>query len=121
MERMYLTCIVCPNGCQLEVDAEDGEMISVNGNRCMRGIAYAAKEIENPTRTVTSTVTVTGGESKMVSVKTKTEISKGKIMDCMRELKQVTVEAPVRIGQVILEDVAGTGIPVVATVNVNKK
>ena len=108
-----LTCIGCPMGCSLRAEMENGEVISVTGNTCKRGDIYAHKELTNPTRIVTSTVRVNG--YPMVSVKTKEDIPKGKIMDVVRELKSVCVDAPVRIGQVVLEDVAGTGVPVIAT------
>ena len=64
-----LTCIGCPMGCLLTVTMEAGEVISVTGNTCKRGDIYARKEVTNPTRIVTSTVRVTGGDADMVSVK----------------------------------------------------
>ena len=102
-----LTCIGCPMGCPLTVTMEAGEVISVTGNTCKRGDIYARKEVTNPTRIVTSTVRVTGGDADMVSVKTKEDIPKGKIFECVKALKTVEVPAPVHIGDVLLEDVAG--------------
>lgn len=93
------------------------QVISVSGNTCPRGDAYARKEVTNPTRIVTSTVKVEGGSVGMVSVKTKEDIPKDKIFDCVRALKDITVKAPIRIGDVILADAAGTGVDVVATKN----
>ena len=113
-----LTCIGCPMGCPLTVTMEAGEVISVTGNTCKRGDIYARKEVTNPTRIVTSTVRVTGGDADMVSVKTKEDIPKGKIFECVKALKTVEVPAPVHIGDVLLEDVAGTGVDIVATKNV---
>lgn len=118
MEERYLTCISCPMGCPLTVVMRDGEVVSVSGNTCKRGDVYARKEVTNPTRIVTTTVRVTGGSADMVSVKTKEDIPKGKIFDCVEALKDVTVQAPVRIGDVIIADVAGTGVAIVATKNV---
>ena len=71
-------------------------------------------------RIVTTTVRVSGGELAMVSVKTASDIPKGKIFDCIRALKDVEVPAPILIGQVILPDAAGTGVGVVATRHVRK-
>ena len=88
------------------------------GNTCPRGDAYAKKELTNPTRIVTSTVRVAGGRLAMVSVKTESDIPKGKIFDCVKALKDVEVTAPVKIGDVIVENVAGTGVNVIATKNV---
>ncbi len=98
-----LTCIGCPMGCPLTVTMEAGEVISVTGNTCKRGDIYARKEVTNPTRIVTSTVRVTGGDADMVSVKTKEDIPKGKIFECVKALKTVEVPAPVHIGDVYCE------------------
>ncbi len=108
-----LTCISCPLGCQIKVEMKDGEIISVTGNTCPRGDAYARKELTHPTRIVTTSVKVNGGG--VVSCKTKEDIPKDKIFDIVRELKSVTVDAPVHIGDVILSDAAGTGVDIVAT------
>ena len=115
MEIKELTCICCPMGCSLKIEVENNEILSVTGNTCKRGDIYARKELTNPTRIVTSTVRVKGKEKEMASVKTKTDIPKGKIMDCLKEMKNIEIEAPVHIGQVIIENVAGTGVPVIAT------
>lgn len=112
-----LTCIGCPLGCPLTVTI-DGENITVAGHTCPRGAAYGKKEVSNPTRIVTSSVHVDGGELEMVSVKTKQDIPKDKIFDIMKEICALTVPAPVKIGDVIIADCAGTGVPVVATKNV---
>ena len=117
MGKRELICIGCPMGCPVTVEMNGTEIVSVSGNTCPRGDAYARKEVTNPTRIVTSTVKVEGGTVGMVSVKTKEDIPKDKIFDCMRALKDITVKAPVWIGDVILPDVAGTGVDVVATKN----
>lgn len=118
MEIRNLTCISCPMGCPITVEMDGDEVVSVTGNTCKRGDVYARKEVTDPTRIVTSTVRVIGGKADMVSVKTKEDIPKGKIFDCVKALKGVEVEAPVRIGDVIVPDVAGTGVDIVATRNV---
>ncbi len=116
-----LTCIGCPMGCALLVDMTDMDNITVTGNTCPRGGEYARKEVTNPTRIVTSTVRVLGGIYNCVSVKTASDIPKDKIMECMRALKNVEIEAPVRIGDVIIENIVGTGVEIVATKNVQCK
>ena len=118
MKTVNLICIGCPLGCPLTVEMEGNEVKSVAGNTCPRGDAYAKKELTNPTRIVTSTVRVAGGKLAMVSVKTESDIPKGKIFDCVKALKEVEVVAPVKIGDVIVENVAGTGVNIVATKNV---
>ncbi len=102
-------------GCPLTVELEGGEIVNITGNTCKRGEVYGRKEVTNPTRIVTSTVKVEGGKSDMVSVKTREDIPKDKIFECVKALKGITVKAPVRIGDVILPDVAGTGVDIVAT------
>ena len=114
----HLTCIGCPLGCQITVELEGDTVVSVTGNTCPRGDAYARKEVTAPARIVTSTVRVKGGTIPMVSVKTAGEIPKGKIFDCVKALKNVEVAAPVKIGQVVLTDAAGTGVDIVATKDV---
>lgn len=118
MEERKLTCIGCPMGCSLTVVMNGEEVASVTGNTCKRGAVYARKEVTNPTRIVTSTVRVVGGSINMVSVKTKEDIPKGQIFDCVRALKGIEVPAPVHIGDVILKNAAGTGVDIIATKNV---
>ena len=118
MEERKLTCIGCPMGCPLTVVMNGEEVVSVTGNTCKRGAVYARKEVTNPTRIVTSTVRVSGGSIDMVSVKTKEDIPKGKIFECVKALKGITVPAPVHIGDVILRNAADTGVDIVATKNV---
>lgn len=118
MEKRELICIGCPLGCPLTVTMEAGEVVSVEGNTCKRGDDYARKEVTNPTRIVTSTVMVEGGSDVTVAVKTRTDVPKSKIFDCVKALKGVTVKAPVHIGDVIVADAAGTGVDFIATSNV---
>ena len=115
MEQRELICIGCPLGCMLTVEMENGEVVNVTGNTCPRGKTYAEKEVTNPTRIVTSTVKVTGGDRPSVSCKTKSDIPKAKIFEVARALKEVVAVAPVSIGDVLAEDIAGTGVAIVAT------
>ncbi|MEE1304849.1 MAG: DUF1667 domain-containing protein [Agathobacter sp.] len=115
MSVRELTCIGCPLGCALTVTLENDEVVSVTGNTCKRGDDYARKEVTHPTRIVTSTVLVEDGEIPMVSVKTQNDIPKEKIMDIMKEINALRVKAPVHIGDVLLEDICGTGVNLIAT------
>lgn len=111
-----LTCISCPLGCQLKVEVNDsGEVLSVTGNTCKRGEAYGRKEVSAPERTVTSTVKVLGGKDPVVSVRTRGDIPKEKIFDCMAEIRAAAIQAPVSIGDVVIHGVAGTPVDVIAT------
>lgn len=118
MEEKNLTCINCPMGCALTALMNGDEVIKVTGNTCNRGDVYARKELTDPTRIVTSTVKVVGGKSDMVSVKTREDIPKGKIFECVKVLRDVQIQAPVHIGDIVAANVADTGIDVVATRNV---
>lgn len=118
MEEKNLICINCPMGCSITVRMEQGRVVSVSGNTCKRGEDYAKKEVTDPRRIVTSTVRVAGGDAPVVSVKTKQDISKDKIFDCMEAIREICVTAPVRIGDVILKNVADTGVDIVATKSV---
>ena len=112
---MKLVCINCPRGCELEAEVSDGE-IKVSGQACPRGEAYAKDELTNPTRMVTGLVKV-AGTRRPLPVKTRTAVPKGKIPDVTNLLANTTVLPPKRIGDVIVENVCGTGIDIVATAN----
>ena len=115
MEIRELTCINCPMGCRITVTMNGNEVVSVSGNTCKRGEIYARNEVVSPVRTVTTTIRVEGGSVDRVSCKTKEPVPKAKIFDVMSEINMACCKAPVNIGDVLIEDVAGTGIAVVAT------
>lgn len=121
MSTRELICIGCPLGCPLTVTMEGNEVTAVAGNTCPKGDAYARKEVTNPTRIVTSTVRVTGGICPMANVKTASDIPKDKIFACTAALKDVVISAPVKIGDVILANVADTGVDIIAARNVAAK
>ena len=118
MKKRELICIGCPMGCPIVVEMEDGKVLSVTGNTCPRGESYARKEVTNPTRIVTTTVRVDGGKVPMINVKTERDIPKDKIFECIAALRGVTMKTPVHIGDIILENVADTGVNIVAAGNV---
>lgn len=115
MEKRELTCINCPMGCRITVTMEGDNIISVEGNTCKRGHLYACNEVKSPVRTVTTTIKVSGGVSDRVSCKTKDPVPKDKIFEVMDAINKASAKAPIAIGDVLIEDCAGTGIPVVAT------
>ena len=116
-----LTCILCPNGCELEVVYEGNEVQSVSGNKCPKGAGYAEQEIKNPMRTIASSVKLTNGAMPLVSVRVNGPIPKAKIMDVMAVISETSVDAPVKIGDVVIADVLGLGVDVVATRNVGRR
>lgn len=107
-----LICIVCPNGCHLRVDEENHYQVS--GNACPKGEEYGRTELLHPTRVLTGTVKIHGGTISRCPVKTKAPIPKEKLLDAARALGGVDLQAPVRVGDVVLADVCGTGVDVVA-------
>ena len=115
-----LVCIRCPLGCPLKVELEGSEVVSVTGQSCPRGTDYAKVECVAPTRTITSTVRISGGDIAMLPVRTATDIPKSKIMACMQAIHGLRVDAPIAIGDVILDNIAGTGVNLVATRNIAK-
>lgn len=108
-----LVCIVCPKGCRLQVDEEHS--YAVSGNSCPRGAEYGKNELLHPTRVLTSTVCIQGGLHRRLPVKTTAPIPKELIFEAMDALNEVRLTAPVHLGQVVIHDLLGTGVDVVAT------
>lgn len=118
-----LTCITCPIGCRLEVtvvEKPEGTMYEVEGNTCKRGERYAIDELTNPLRMVTTTVKVKGSHLRRIPVKTLEPIPKGDIMACMAELNEIELVAPVACGDIVVDHVCGSGVPVVTTRSMEK-
>lgn len=111
--KRELTCIICPRGCRLTVELDGGEVSSVTGNACKRGVKYAEDECTNPRRTVTSTVKTDKG--RVVAVKTQGTIPKGEIFRAMEQINKTVVRDGIEIGEVIAEDFLGLGVALVCT------
>lgn len=121
MVEREITCIVCPQGCKIMVKTDGTHVELVSGNKCERGREYAELEAVNPKRMLTSSVLVIGGEWPLVSVRTVQPIPKNRIFDVLKEIKDTVVEAPVKCGEILLRDVGGTGVDIIATKTVNEK
>ena len=113
--KRELTCIVCPIGCQLNVTLENGAVTEVTGNTCPRGKQYAIDECTNPVRTITTTARTSGGG--VIPVKTANPIPKELMFECMEKINQATVTLPAQIGDVVIENLLGTGVDVIVTAN----
>ena len=113
-----LICICCPRGCHLKVNIEENK---VTGNSCKRGESYGLNEVTNPVRVVTTTVKINNGEFNVLPVKTNGEVPKGLIFECMNVIKKVEVNAPIKIGDVIVENILDTGIDIVSCRNLKKR
>ena len=121
--KKVLICVVCPNGCQLEVNFEDQNPIrihEVTGHLCDKGADWAEQEMTHPVRTIAGNILVEGGDFPLVSVKTDTAVPLEKIADVMKDIKAALARAPVQIGQVLVEHPAGTDCRIVATRRVNR-
>ena len=116
-----MTCILCPNGCDMNVDDEDKELISVSGNRCPKGAGYAEQEIKNPMRSIASSVLVEGGDLPLCSVRLSAPIPRERIPEVMTEIRKLHAFAPVHIGDVLLPHVLGLDSDVIATRNIEKQ
>lgn len=104
-----MVCIGCPMGCNLKITlSEDGKIQSVTGNTCKRGETYAENECTNPQRTLTTSLRCEDGD--MISVKTDRTIPKDKVLEAMKLINGTLVKLPVRVGDVLVEDVFGSNV-----------
>ena len=113
-----LTCIVCPKGCQMKAEIENGVVTAVEGFTCPRGKQYAIDECTHPMRTVTTTARTSNGG--VIAVKTDKTIPKEKMFELMTEINRSVVALPARIGDVVIANVLGTDANVVVTANMDK-
>lgn len=110
-----LTCICCPLGCTLQAKLVDGNVESITGNSCPRGAKYGREELTNPQRMLTTTVRVSNGVLSLLPVVSQKPLPKNKLYDCMQVLQTAHVTAPIKVGQVIVHDILGLGVDIVAS------
>ncbi|MCK4622889.1 MAG: DUF1667 domain-containing protein [Desulfuromonadales bacterium] len=115
VEKINLTCLGCPMGCPLQLSIVDGEIREVTGYECKRGVAYAKQEHTDPRRMVSTTVSCPAGLWPRLPVKTVDPVPKNRVPAVVQILHTLEVKAPIQMGQIILENVAGTGVTVIAT------
>ncbi|HIY62515.1 MAG TPA: DUF1667 domain-containing protein [Candidatus Mediterraneibacter stercoripullorum] len=113
-------CIMCPQGCSLQADEENGKVLKVSGNTCPRGKEYAIQEITAPMRNIATSVKVENGELPLASVRLTGPIPKSKIFSAMDEIRKICVKAPVKTGDIVIENLLGTGENVIITKDINK-
>ena len=119
MKRTF-TCIVCPNGCEIDTEYEGTQVFSVTGNLCPKGKTYVTQELADPRRTIATSVRITGGVLPLASVRLTNAIPKDRIFDVMAEINRQVLAAPVKIGDVVIHDVLGLGSDVIVTKNIEK-
>ena len=117
MTRTF-TCILCPNGCEITVEHQDKEILSCQGNQCKNGLEYVTQELQDPRRTVTSSVLVSGGIRPLASVRLTGPIPRELIFPLMEKIKAICLTAPVRAGQVVIENVFGYDCDLIVTTGV---
>ena len=111
-----IICVACPMGCGITVEiADNGDSLSVTGNPFTRGDTYARAECTNPVRSLATTVKVDGGIHNVVPCKSAGSLPKDKIMECMEIINNAQAKAPVKLGDILVENILGTGINIVAT------
>ncbi len=113
--KKEIICTVCPRGCAITVEGENGKVVSIEGNGCNRGLAFAESEFTAPVRLLTSTVRVADRDGELLPVRTRTPILRDKLLEVMDAIKSTTVTLPVKQHDVILADVCGTGVDVIAS------
>ena len=113
MKRTFL-CTLCPNGCQVEAEALDGQLLHCSGNHCARGEAYVRQELLAPMRTLSTTVAVRGGATPLCPVRITAPIPKARLFDAVREIHRHHFQAPVAAGQILVENLLGLGVDVIA-------
>lgn len=115
MDKREIICIVCPMGCQLEVTRDDSSRgYNVKGNQCMRGEEYGIKEMSNPTRVLTTTVKLKNAHLKRLPVRVDAPIPKELIISCMKELNRIEVQAPIKAGTILVQNILNTGANVIS-------
>ncbi|SIR01413.1 DUF1667 domain-containing protein [Halanaerobium kushneri] len=121
IETKTLTCVACPKGCEVTVEYEGDEIIDIKGNACPQGQSYAEEEIVAPTRILPTTIRVKNGALALCPVKTTKQIPLEKMFKAMEIIGKKEVEAPIKMGDVLIEDILGTGANIVATRDMPEK
>ena len=116
--RREITCICCPMGCRLRVEAEGKAVTAVEGNHCGRGKDYAVQEVICPMRVLTGTMKAAGC-ARPFAVRSSAPIPKEKLLDCAAVLRRSHPSLPIRAGDVVIEDIMGTKVQIVATQNLD--
>ena len=113
--KKEIICTVCPRGCRIQAEGEGERVISVEGHSCKRGLEYASAEYAHPVRILTTTVKLADTDGDLLPVRSAKPIPKEKIFDCMQVIRQVQVKRPISRYDVIIADICGTGVDMVAT------
>ena len=119
MLREY-TCIICPNGCEIQADVENGKILSITGNICPKGESYVEQELTDPRRNIATSILVKNGELPLASVRLSNPLPKGEIGKAMEEIRKISLEAPVKAGTIVISGILGYESDVIVTKTVER-
>ena len=120
-ENKHFTCVICPIGCEIDVQLEDGNIVSTEGNKCAKSEEFVLQELKEPMRILTTTIRIRGAKWAMLPVRTDEPIPKRLLFRVIKELANIEMQAPVKVSDVIIGDIAGTGANIVATRNMKRE
>jgi CxxC motif-containing protein len=121
VERVHFTCVTCPIGCEIDVELQDSDVISMEGSKCAKGKEFVLQELKEPMRILTTTIRIRGAKWAMLPVRTDEPIPKRLLFKVIEELANIEMQAPVKVSNVIISDIAGTGANIVATRNMKRE
>jgi len=121
VEKRHFTCVTCPVGCEMDVEVRDGEVLSIEGNRCAKGEEFVLQELREPMRILTTTVRINGAKWAMLPVRTDKPIPKRLFLQVVSQLADLELQAPVKVSDLIMTDVADTGANVIASRNMRRR
>jgi len=120
VEKRHFTCVTCPVGCEIDVELQDGRVVSMEGNKCDKGEEFVLKELEEPMRILTTTVRLKGARWAMLPVRSDAPLPRRLLFRAIEELAGVELQAPVKLYDLVIKNVAGSGANIVATRNMEK-
>ena len=119
-KKVKVRCVICPVGCIAEVEVEGPEVRVIGGLECRKGLEYVVREVKNPVRDLFTTVRVRGGRLPVCPVRATAPVPKDLLMECVKRLARVVVKAPIEAGEVIVRDLMGLGVDIIATRTIEK-
>ena len=121
VDKKHFTCVICPIGCEIDVELQGSDVVSMMGNKCNKGKEFVLEELEEPVRILTTTIRINGAKWAMLPVRTDKPIPKRLLFTVIKELASIELQAPVKMTDTIVRDIAGTGANIVATRNMERE
>jgi len=121
VEKKHFTCVICPIGCEIDVELQGSDVVSMTGDKCARGKEFVLQELEEPMRILTTTVRIKGAKWAMLPVRTDKPIPKRLLFRVIKELADIELQAPVKVSDAIIKDIAGTDVNIIATRNMKRE